>query len=60
MSATEGLLPNSMVRVERWVLRDDRRSAVFALSSVEEAMWEEVMTHCSISVFSEVEYCGSR
>ncbi|KAG9680203.1 hypothetical protein KCU99_g269, partial [Aureobasidium melanogenum] len=52
MSATEGLEPRRVVRVLRWVLSEDRRSAVLAASSVEEAMWEEVMSHCSISVFS--------
>jgi len=52
----EGLLPRRVERVERWVLREERRSAVFALSSDGEAMWEEVMSHCSISVLSIDEY----
>lgn len=56
-SAILGLLPRRVVRVERWVLRDERRSAVLAASSLGEAMWEDVMVHCSISVFSGVEYC---
>jgi len=55
-SAMEGLLPRRVERVERWVLREERRSAVFALSSDGEAMWEEVMSHCSISVLSIDEY----
>ena len=46
------------MRVERWVLKDERRSAVFAPSSLEEAMWWDVMSHCSISIFSAVVYCG--
>lgn len=36
----------------------ERRSAVFALSSVGEAMCAEVIRNCSISVFSVVEYCA--
>jgi len=56
MSATEGLEPRRVVRVLRWVLSEERRSAVLAASSVDEAMWDEVMSHCSISVFSLVEY----
>jgi hypothetical protein len=52
-----GFAPRSVVRVARWVLRVDRRSSVLALSSEEEAMWEEVMSHCSISAFSAVVYC---
>jgi hypothetical protein len=51
-----GLCPRRVVRVERWVLSDERRSVVFAASSVGEAMWLAVMSHCSISVFSAVEY----
>ena len=47
------------MRAERWVLREERRSAVLALSSEGEAMCEEVMSHCSISVLSVLEYCGS-
>jgi len=58
-SATLGLLPSRHVRAERWVLREERRSAVLALSSEAEAMCEEVMSHCSISVLSVLEYCGS-
>lgn len=55
-SAMEGLLPRRVERVDRWVLREDRRSAVLAGSSVAEATWEEVMSHCSISAFSGWEY----
>jgi hypothetical protein len=56
-SATEGLLPRRVERVERWVFKEERRSAVFAGSSVAVAMWEEVMSHCSISAFSGWVYC---
>jgi hypothetical protein len=56
-SATEGLLPSRVERVERWVFKEERRSAVFAGSSVAAAMWEEVMSHCSISAFSGWVYC---
>ena len=56
-SATLGLCPRRVVRVERWVLRDESRSAVLAESSAGEAMWMAVMSHCSISAFSVVEYC---
>lgn len=55
-SATLGLLPSSVVREERCVLRVERRSAVLAASSEGEAMCEEVMSHCSISVLSAVVY----
>ena len=55
-SAMLGLEPRRVVRLERCVLRWDRRSEVFALSSDEETMWWAVMSHCSISVFSAVEY----
>lgn len=44
--------------MERWVFKEERRSAVFAGSSVAVAMWDEVMSHCSISAFSGWEYCG--
>lgn len=40
----------------RWVLSEDRRSAVLAASSEGEAMCEEVISHCSISAFSGVVY----
>lgn len=56
MSATLGLCPSSVVRVERCVLRVERRSAVLASSSVGEAMCAAVTRNCSISVFSAVEY----
>lgn len=41
------------------MLRCDIRSEVFALSSDGEAMWLAVISHCSISVFSAVEYYSS-
>ena len=56
MSAMLGLEPRRVVRVERWVLREERRSAVLALSSVGEAMCWAVIVHCSISAFSGVVY----
>ena len=47
------------MRVLRCVFRDERRSAVFAASSVDEAMCDEVMSHCSTSVFSlPLYYCA--
>jgi hypothetical protein len=52
MSATEGFAPSSVVRLERCVLSDDRRSADFAASSEDEAMCEAVMTHWLSSAFS--------
>jgi hypothetical protein len=55
-SAMLGLWPSRVVRVERWVLSDERRSVVLAESSLGEAMWLAVMSHCSTSVFSAVEY----
>jgi hypothetical protein len=59
-SAMLGFAPRSVVRVERCVFRADRRPAVLALSSEGEAMWEEVMSHCSISAFSALEYYDHR
>ena len=56
MSATEGLLPRIVVSVERCVFKDERRWAVFAASSVGEAMCADVVSHCSISTFSPSVY----
>lgn len=44
MSATLGLEPRMVVRDERWILRDARRSAVLAASSEGEAIWCAVVT----------------
>lgn len=52
-----GFDASRVVRVDRWVLREERRSAVLALSSVGEAMWLDVMSHCSISALSVLVYC---
>jgi len=51
------LLPRRVVRVLRCVFRDERRSEFFAASSLDEPTCDEVMSHCSISVFSLLLYC---
>lgn len=58
MSAMLGFEPRRVVRVERCVLREASRSAVLASSSDEGATCWDVMSHCSISVFSALEYCA--
>lgn len=52
MSATDGLLPSNVVRVDRCVFRDPSRSACFASSSSGVAKRDAVVIHCVISIFS--------